>query len=143
MPTNTNGGTTTSFSNTPQAGDDVFTGLNEDFSGIVCLNVMGNDLGGNAKILWSLDDGTSAGVGARIYAPADLLTQDTARVEATSTDYSANHARIWITSDGKVGYDAKRSKAILNPASVELEGLADNRNKKRRRAIRRFMGSWV
>ena len=64
MPTNTNGGTTTSFSNTPQAGDDVFTGLNEDFSGIVCLNVMGNDLGGNAKILWSLDDGTSAGVGA-------------------------------------------------------------------------------
>jgi len=43
----------------------------------------------------------------------------------------------------KVGYDAKRSKAILNPASVELEGLADNRNKKRRRAIRRFMGSWV
>jgi len=121
MPTNTNGGTTTSFSNTPQAGDDVFTGLNEDFGGIVFLNVMGNDLGGNAKILWSLDDGTSAGVGARIYAPADLLTQDTARVEATSTDYSANHARIWITSDGKVGYDAN----CLTPAfKAQLQALA-------------------
>src|SRR3954470_3096120 len=121
MPTNTNGGTTTSFSNTPQAGDDVFTGLNEDFIGIVLLNVMGNDAGGNAKILWSVDDGTSAGVGTRIYAPADLLTQDTTRIEATSTDYSANHAHIWITSEGRVGYDANSMTAAFK---AQLQALA-------------------
>src|SRR5262245_4822114 len=121
MATNTSGGTTTSFSNTPQAGDDVFTGVNEDFIGGVYLNVMGNDLGGNAKILWSLDDGTSAGVGTKIYAPTDLLTQDTARVESVSTDYSANHAHIWITSDGKVGYDANCLTAAFK---AQLQALA-------------------
>ena len=36
----------------------------------------------------------------------DLLTQDATRAEATSSDHSANGAKIWITSDGKVGYDA-------------------------------------
>ena len=49
-----------SFGNTPQAGDDlftsVFTGLTED-SGTFLLDVMGNDGGGKAKTLWSLDDG--------------------------------------------------------------------------------------
>lgn len=65
-------GITVSFANTPQAKDDLFTGtgLTEDSLGAVYLDVMANDLGGNAKTLYSLDDGTSAG-GSR---PADLLT---------------------------------------------------------------------
>src|SRR5882724_7429592 len=105
-----NGGITTSFGNTPQAQADLFTntGLTEDSLGIVTLDVMGNDLGGAAKTLYSLDDGISAG-GIR---PTDLLTQDTARTEAISTDYSKNGAHIWITADGKVGYDA----STLSPA---------------------------
>jgi hypothetical protein len=55
---------TTSFMNTPQAGDDYFyavtTGLTEDSLGITFLAVMANDLGGNAKTLYSIDDGTNS-----------------------------------------------------------------------------------
>ena len=78
------------------------TGLTEDSTNIVYLDVMANDLGGNAKTLYSLDNGISAG-GA---SPTDLLVADTSRIEATSTDTSLNGAKIWITSDGKVGYDS-------------------------------------
>ena len=94
------GGTITSFSNTPQAQGDLFT-YSED-AGVVYLDVMGNDLGGAAKTLWSLDDGTSCSTSTKIYAPADLLTQDTARVEAMSCDTSKCGARIWITADGRL-----------------------------------------
>src|SRR5688500_12689802 len=111
MATTISTGTVTSFANTPQPGDDVYlaavTGLTEDSSTIVWLSVMANDLGGAAKILYSLDDGASAG-GA---APTDLLSQDLARTEAYSTDTSLGGARIWITSDGRVGYDS----ATLSP----------------------------
>src|SRR5581483_12077738 len=101
--------TTTSFSNTPQATDDVFTssatGLTDDWLHTVILNVMSNDLGGAAKTLYSLDSGTEATVSLEQQA---LLTQDTSRTEALSSDASAHGAAIWITSDGKVGYDASK-----------------------------------
>jgi VCBS repeat-containing protein len=113
-------GIVVSLGNTPQAGDDLFlaarTGLTEDALGIRILDVMANDLGGAAKTLYSLDDGTSVG-GIR---PADLLIQDTARAEALSTDRSAHGAKIWITADGKVGYDASASAAFVE----ELQHLA-------------------
>ncbi|AZE03627.1 VCBS domain-containing protein [Pseudomonas chlororaphis] len=128
--TTTSGGTTTSFSNTPQAQDDIFTtgvigtssaAITEELLGIVYLDVMSNDLGGNAKTLWSLDNATSLSTATKIYAPADLLVQDTSRVEATSSDTSFNGAKIWITSDGKVGYDA----ATLSTAfKAQLQALA-------------------
>ena len=59
----TGGGSTTSFGNTPQAKEDLFasTGLSEDVFKVVYLDVMGNDLGGNAKTLFSIDNGISAG----------------------------------------------------------------------------------
>ncbi|WP_221174475.1 VCBS domain-containing protein, partial [Pseudomonas fluorescens] len=103
--TTTSGGTVTSFSNTPQAKDDVFT-TNENLQGVMYWDVMSNDLGGNAKTLWSLDNAVSDPTATKAYAPADLLVQDTARAEAMSSDTSLNGAKIWITSDGKVGYDA-------------------------------------
>ncbi|VVP25620.1 hypothetical protein PS900_04082 [Pseudomonas fluorescens] len=103
--TTTSGGTVTSFSNTPQAKDDVYTST-EDLQGVVYWDVMSNDLGGSAKTLWSLDNADSLSTATKVYAPTDLLAQDTARDEATSTDTSKNGAKIWITSDGKVGYDA-------------------------------------
>ena len=63
MATNTGGGTTASFANTPQAVDDQFlssaTGLSEDILKIVYLDVMADDLGGNAKVLYSVDNGIS------------------------------------------------------------------------------------
>ncbi|MBV7515346.1 VCBS domain-containing protein [Pseudomonas sp. PDM25] len=128
--TTTSGGTVTSLSNTAQAQDDIFTtgvigastaAITEDLLGVVYLDVMSNDLGGNAKTLWSLDDATSLSTATKIYAPADLLIQDTGRIEATSTDTSFNGAKIWISSDGKVGYDA----ATLSTAfKAQLQSLA-------------------
>ncbi|HYD95359.1 MAG TPA: VCBS domain-containing protein, partial [Noviherbaspirillum sp.] len=87
---------TVSFGNTKQAKDDLFQGGAED-SGIVLLDVLRNDLGGNAKSLYAVDNGTSTG-GDR---PVDLLVQDAALAE----EVSALGARIWITADGKVAYD--------------------------------------
>ncbi len=73
-------GTGTSFMNTPQAGDDTFTsaltGLTEDSLFVTYLAVMANDLGGAAKTLYSLDDGTNSN---GVLSPVDLLTQDIAR----------------------------------------------------------------
>ena len=107
---NTSGGTTVSFTNTPQGKDDNFTsaqtGLTEDTARVIYLDVMANDLGGNAKTLWSLDNGINDSGAMNGYIAADLLTQDTARVEVMSSDRSLHGAKIWITSDGKVGYDA-------------------------------------
>jgi VCBS repeat-containing protein len=94
-----------SFNNTPQAGDDLFlsggltgTGITEDtLSKIVSLNVMANDLGGNAKKLYSIDDGIeNDGV-----AGADLLVKDA----TGAISCSQGGARISITSDGKISYD--------------------------------------
>ncbi|MGF6487017.1 VCBS domain-containing protein [Pseudomonas frederiksbergensis] len=128
--TTTSDGTVTSLSNTPQAQDDIFTtgvigtsttAITEDLLAVVYLDVMSNDLGGSAKTLWSLDDATSLSTATKVYAPADLLVQDTGRIEATSTDTSFNGAKIWITSDGKVGYDA----ATLSTAfKAQLQSLA-------------------
>src|SRR5436190_2933560 len=118
---NTNGGTTVSFTNTPQAKDDNFTGLTEDSIGVFFLDVMGNDLGGNAKVLWSLDNGINNSGAMSGYIAGDLLTQDSGRVEATSSDTSLHGAKIWITSDGKVGYDA----STLDPTfRAQLQCLA-------------------
>src|SRR2546425_1078821 len=119
----TGGGSTTSFSNTPQAKDDVFTSgltagvvsisLTEDNLQPVFFDVMANDLGGNAKTLFSVDNGINNSGAINGYSAADLLTQDTARAEATSGDTSLNGAKIWITADGKVGYDAASLSAAF------------------------------
>src|SRR5436305_6912585 len=109
-PSNTSGGTTVSFTNTLQAKDDSFssaqTGLTGSSLNVVYLDVLANDLGGNAKTLWSVDNGVNNTGAMNGYVAGDLLTQDTSRVEATSTDISLHGAKIWITADGKVGYDA-------------------------------------
>ncbi|WP_223547101.1 VCBS domain-containing protein [Pseudomonas sp. A-B-19] len=118
--TTTSGGTITSFSNTPQGKDDLFT-TTENLLGVVYWDVMSNDLGGNAKTLWSLDNADSLSTVTKVYAPADLLTQDTARAEATSADTSENGAKIWITSDGKVGYDAA---TFSDAFKAQLQALA-------------------
>jgi VCBS repeat-containing protein len=114
---------TTSFLNAPQATDDLYvaatTGLTEDALFVTYLAVMANDLGGAAKTLYSLDNGTNA---MGVSSPSDLLTQDIVRTEALTTDLSAHGARIWITSDGKVGYDA----ATLSTAfKDQLQHLSD------------------
>ena len=112
---------TTSFSNTPQADADLFTsaqtGLTEDSANVVFLNVMANDSGGNAKTLFSIDNGISAGG----TSPTDLQTQDTVRAEATSSDFSLNGAHIWITSAGTVGYDTSTLSAAFRAQLQTLQ----------------------
>jgi VCBS repeat-containing protein len=81
------GANTVAFGNTPQARDDAF-GFTQAASGKQLLDVMGNDSGGNAKSLWSLDDGDRAN---------DLLT-------ARSSAVSANGVAISIVN-GQVAYD--------------------------------------
>ena len=123
MSTSLSGGTATSFSNTPQAGDDLFTntGLTEDSLNTVFLDVMGNDLGGNAKMLWSLDNGISASTSTKTYAPADLLVKDTGGLADSTPDFSFNGVRVWITSDGKVGYNAS---SLSMGFKAQLQSLA-------------------
>src|ERR1043166_6638552 len=99
-----------SFSNTLQAKDDNYTSAQTGFKAsnlaIVYLDVMADYLCGNAKSLWSVDNGVNNSGAMNGYVAADLLTQDTARAEATSGDTSLHGARIWITADGKVGIEA-------------------------------------
>ncbi|WP_197421423.1 VCBS domain-containing protein [Devosia sp. Root105] len=114
-------GIVTSFGNTPQAVDDVFnaSALGIGSSGSyapILIDVMANDKAGGAKTLYSLDNADSLG-GIR---PTDLLTQDLARTEAASTDTSLNGARIWITADGQVGYDAS---TLSSAALAQIQGL--------------------
>ena len=95
-PVNTKGGTTVSFVNTPQAKDDAYpsasTGLTEDSSVVVLLDVMANDLGGNAKSLWSVDNGVNNSGAMNGSQPGDLLTEDAARTAVLTNDTSLNGA---------------------------------------------------
>ena len=85
----TGGGSTTSFTNTPQAQDDTYS-LSEDFLGIICFDVMLGDLGGAAKTLFSVDNGTNQTGAMSGYIAADLLTQDTARAEIDLRGYQCS-----------------------------------------------------
>src|SRR6185369_10522066 len=119
MATSLTNGLLNSIEFTPQAVNDSYsaasTGLTEDSSGIVWRAVMANDLGGTAKILYSLDNAISTG-GAK---PDDLFAQDLGRTEALSSDTSLNGARIWIGTDGRVGYDAATLNALVNASDVD------------------------
>jgi VCBS repeat-containing protein len=96
MATSTDGGTTASFLNSPQAVDDYYA-VYEDC--IYSFDVMSNDLGGSAKILWSIDDSTMTDDSSS--GTYDLLSKDAACVP----ELSDLGARIWIES-GKIRYDA-------------------------------------
>ncbi|MEI9425342.1 VCBS domain-containing protein, partial [Mesorhizobium sp. Cs1299R1N1] len=107
------GGTTTSFSNTPQAQDDAFI-FSEDVNGsVLVLNVLANDSGGAAKQLYSIDNADSALTATKTPAPSDLLIRDAAyssdaaalAVPVATAETSSLGARIWIGTDGMIHYD--------------------------------------
>jgi large repetitive protein len=110
MPTNTTGGTTTSFFNTPQATDNCYT-ADEDC--VYYFDVMSDDLGGNAKVLWSIDDNNLYGTTT---TSLDGTTTTTTNVDSVidltvkdatgCVEKSALGASISIV-DGKVKYDAR------------------------------------
>ncbi|WP_027168523.1 VCBS domain-containing protein, partial [Mesorhizobium sp. WSM3224] len=117
------GGTTVSFSNTPQAKDEVLF-FSEDSTGVLILNVLANDLGGAAKQLYSIDDSISASTATKTPAPSDLLVRDTtyssdsvalagAPGTPPTTDLSYLGARIWIASDGTIHYNTADINTLL------------------------------
>src|SRR5687768_4349914 len=106
MADNTSGGTTASLSNTPQAKDDYYAAIEGQ---IRTFDVMLNDLGGAAKVLWSIDNTSDDGA-------TDLVARDVAGV----CEYSELGARISLTSDGKIRYDSAPSSALNSlPAGVK------------------------
>jgi hypothetical protein len=114
----TAGGTDVSFSNTPQAKDDVFTESNDLYAlnYVFKYNVMANDLGGAAKSLYSVDDGVSDFTATKKPAPADLLDSDKDHVfEATAVG-----AEIQVTDDGQLG--VKMTQTFLNFLATINEG---------------------
>ena len=93
--TTTSSGIKISISNTPQANTDSYNFV-EDQQTVYYLDVMINDLGGAAKTLYSVDDGSNS--------TTDLLAKDVIVGEA-SGERSSQGARLWITSQGTVAYD--------------------------------------
>ena len=91
-----------SFANTPQAAADSYS-LAENGAAAGSLwvfDVMANDQGGNAKTLYSLDDGS---------ARNDLLVKDNVGV----VESSRLGASISITADGKVAYNTTSLSAAV------------------------------
>ncbi|MBZ9725963.1 VCBS domain-containing protein, partial [Mesorhizobium sp. CO1-1-11] len=118
------GGTTASFSNTPQAKDDTFL-YSEDATGVLVLNVLANDLGGAAKQLYSIDNSIpeSGLTATKTPSPIDLLTRDTTYSNdsaglAGTTDTSLLGARIWMASDGTIHYDTASIAGQLQALSA-------------------------
>ncbi|HIJ90314.1 MAG: tandem-95 repeat protein [Desulfobulbaceae bacterium] len=117
-----------SFNNTPQARDDSFasisTGITEDSSNVIILDVMGNDLGEKAKTLYSLDDAVSVAATDKNYAPADLLTQDVVGV----VNCSKYGAEISITADGKIAYNMNTAafRAKFQSLTAETDDSSDS-----------------
>ena len=127
------GGTTASFSNTPQANDDIFN-LTEDTvvlaSGsqtIIVLDVMANDQGGNAKSLFSVDDGVSTSTATKQYAPIDLTTQDVQATGVSAWESIGGGVSIRI-NNGKVEMDLSGYLAAHGFSSLQAMGAGDQIN---------------
>ncbi|MBU2098100.1 MAG: tandem-95 repeat protein, partial [Gammaproteobacteria bacterium] len=122
---NTNGGTETSFTKTPQAKDDSLgtlqSGTLNYINTVYYLDVMANDLAGKAKSLWSVDDGNNDSGAMSGYEAGDLLTQDLPGATGVAANRSQFGAAIWVTPDGKVAYD---TSTIDAPTAADLTGLA-------------------
>ena len=95
----------TSFTKTPQAGDDIFSYNEDDLlalnsiynntTNVLTLDVMANDLGGNAKKLYSIDNGDFQN---------DLLTNNV----NTGWEATANGNQIRIFN-GKIEFNLSNS----------------------------------
>jgi hypothetical protein len=110
-----------SLSNTPQAGDDSYSFMEDELlasgllsGNILTFDVMANDRGGKAKTLFSIDDGN----GHTSWTDYDLVTADSNGVwESTS---SGNQIRIY---DGLIQFDFSTALAAFGAADVQ--SLAD------------------
>ncbi|MBT9475385.1 VCBS domain-containing protein [Polaromonas sp.] len=105
---------TTSSTNTPQAGDDTYSTV-EDYltgGGVLLLDVMNNDLGGKAKTLWSIDDGAGNPINQE-----NLLGSDIG--DGWETTANGNLIRIF---NGQIEYRLGESEAAINAVNALAEG---------------------
>jgi Ca2+-binding RTX toxin-like protein len=117
---------TVSYTKTPQAGDDDYSSLTEDSVALIGINtisldVMSNDLGGNAKKLYSIDDG----FGNPLDPTAGIIVKDVAAngISAWETTEDGNSIRI---NNGKIEFDFSHSLSVLGAAN--LNALADGQS---------------
>ncbi|TIN61182.1 MAG: hypothetical protein E5Y26_25410 [Mesorhizobium sp.] len=144
------GGTTTSFSNTPQAQGDVFNYTEDNVvivsasQSIILLDVLANDLGGNAKTLYSIDDGTSASTATKQYAPIDLTTQDAQATGISAWEDIGGGVLIRI-NNGKVEMNLSGYLAQHGFTSLQALGAGDHINETFTYAIKLGNGtlSWA
>ena len=121
MPTNTSGGTTTSFANTPQAKDDLYLYTEEQLlsspsiynktTRTLSLNVMSNDLGGNAKNLYSIDDGGTGAMNDLLQSNVTTAWEQTAEGNWIRINAGVIEYRI---DDGSHSYANARDVNSLN-----------------------------
>ena len=118
----TGGGSTTSFTTTPQAQDDTWTYSETNLAAqsFLLIDVMSNDLGGKAKVLWSIDDGDNDAQSALLpeYSESDLFNQDP--LTAFKSAWELTEQGNWIRINcGKVEYrlnDGTSNPPPENPA---------------------------
>ncbi|MDH5537817.1 MAG: VCBS domain-containing protein, partial [Rhizobacter sp.] len=117
----------TSFTNTPQAGED-FYNLTEDQlyamglvkpNNILSLDVMANDLGGKAKTLFSVDDGSGGSLN-----PTDLLQADGLVDGVSCWERTANGNMVRI-NNGKVEVDVSHRLGQIGASSIDALGAND------------------
>ena len=151
----TGGGTATSFSNTPQAKDDVFN-LTEDTVSLVAsspsatvisLDVLANDGGGAAKSLYSIDDGESASTATKTYAPIDLTKAETWTAGVSAWEPSGTDGILIRLNalTGKVEMDLTGYLALNGYSSLQALGAGDSIHETFTYAIRLANGtlSWA
>ncbi|MER8467175.1 VCBS domain-containing protein, partial [Mesorhizobium sp. M1396] len=144
------GGTSTSFSNTPQAKDDVFNYTEDNVvivsasQSIILLDVMVNDLGGASKTLYSVDDGTSLSTSTKQYAPIDLTTADVQATGISAWEDIGGGVRIRI-NNGKVEMDLGQYLTQHGFSSLQALGTGDHINETFTYAIKLGNGtlSWA
>ena len=123
----TGGGSTTSFTNTPQAMDDSYIWTEDQLLSLqlynaatktITLDVMSNDLGGNAKTLFSVDDGD----GNPITADYELLAKDVGANGASAWEKTllGNWVRI---NNGKIEYRLSDGSGIAG-SGVDINTLS-------------------
>src|SRR5439155_20698877 len=101
------------FNNTPQAGDDYYNFTEDQLfalglvrpANVLSLDVLSNDLGGNAKKLFSVDDGNGNALN-----PTDLLNADGLVNGASQWELTAGGNLVRI-NNGKIEVDVSHSLA--------------------------------
>ncbi|WP_181173806.1 VCBS domain-containing protein, partial [Mesorhizobium sp. B2-3-12] len=105
---------------------------------------MANDQGGNAKSLFSVDDGISASTATKQYAPVDLTTQDVQATGISAWESIGGGVSIRI-NNGKVEMDLSGYLAAHGFASLQAMGAGDQINETFTYAIKLGNGtlSWA